>query len=185
MIHRSCVCFCVALGLAAGACELPDDEEDCSPTATPDPTQVVLNEVMAVQPDWIELYNPADRDLELEGLVLWSEDDGYGGGQEPWAFPPGAVIEAGGFVVVVCDHSNDSSLDELHASFRINRAGGELWLSRVHHPSCGEGTPQESIEDRVLYPAQHGTASWARVPDGGDSWMWGVPTREAPNRAAP
>ncbi|MBO5831280.1 MAG: lamin tail domain-containing protein, partial [Alistipes sp.] len=67
---------------------------------------VVINEVYTFSNqsevddlDWIELYNPTDQDIDLEGVLMWES----GGSEEAWAFPKGSIIKAKGYFVVDSD----------------------------------------------------------------------------------
>lgn len=71
--------------------------------------------------DWIELYNPSAAAVDLQGLYLTDEAD------EPtkWAFPTGAEIEAGGYLVVFAsDKDTVMPNGEVHTSYKLS-AGGE------------------------------------------------------------
>ena len=55
---------------------------------------VLINELVAksdVTEDWVELYNGGDESVDLSDYTL--EDSGG----EPWSFPEGTEIAAGGF----------------------------------------------------------------------------------------
>lgn len=73
-------------------------------------------------PDWLELYNSSDKDLNISGYGL--SDNMLTAAK--WAFPGGTVIKAKGYLVVFC--SGDASEGTLHASFRLS-ASDELILS--------------------------------------------------------
>lgn len=63
---------------------------------------VVLNEVQsndpAGGPDWIELANPTDTELDISGILIRDDDDSHG-----YVIPEGTVIPAGGFLVITSD----------------------------------------------------------------------------------
>ncbi len=84
-----------------------------TPTPTPTmgpPPAIRLNEVLP-RPDavdwdgsgaadaydeWIEIVSLADSTVDLGG---WAFDDIAGGGSQPYIFPPGTLVEPGGFLV--------------------------------------------------------------------------------------
>ena len=72
-------------------------------------------------PDWIEIYNPTDRDADLEGYGL-SDDS-----ENPYKFrfPEGAVLKAGEYMVVYCTGTEDlAPADGIYrAGFKISSQG--------------------------------------------------------------
>lgn len=134
---------------------------------TADPTGLVINEFMAYDvddgfahgADWIEVYNGGPEPLDLSHASLWSDD---GADQYPWIFPAGMGIDAGAWLVVICDETNAGG-DTPHASFRIAREGGTLELR-------WDG----GALDRVSYEHQTTGLSSARTTDGGAEWASGV-----------
>lgn len=63
---------------------------------------VVINEVQsndpADGPDWIELANPTDTDLDISGIVIKDDDDSH-----EYTIPEGTVIPANGYLVITED----------------------------------------------------------------------------------
>ena len=99
-----------------------------------DITKVVINEVCAKNkssikdasgeyPDWIELYNPTDRAVNLSGAGL--SDDA----ETPlkWVFPS-VNIQPKGYLIVFCS-DKDTKSPELHTNFKISGGNEELVLS--------------------------------------------------------
>lgn len=73
---------------------------------------VLINEIYAYsggndaidRAEFIELYNPGPDAIDLTGWILTDIDDsGECGGRHLWAFPEGAVIDSGAYVVVAKD----------------------------------------------------------------------------------
>lgn len=92
---------------------------------------------------WVELWNPTDRDISLDGYALTNDLDEPRRGQ----IGAGVVLPARGHVVLRLDVPS--------------AAGGELGLAR----------PDGSYIDRVRYGAQETDFSAAREPDGSDLWV--------------
>jgi hypothetical protein len=70
--------------------------------------------------DWIEIYNPTAKAIDLDGWYLTDNIDNL----EKWEFPP-AMLPAGGYLVVFASGKDvRQSGGELHASFSL-QAGGE------------------------------------------------------------
>ena len=80
--------------------------------------------------DWIEIHNPTDDVVSLDGWHLTDDVE------EPtkWSFPD-RQIEAGEYLVVFASgQSNDRYLDaegNLHTNFRLKRAGEYLAITHV------------------------------------------------------
>lgn len=93
----------------------------------PSPGDVKLNELVVINggsvlddqgdtPPWLELYNPTDVDIDLEGAFL--SDDFLN--PEKWTLPGGgqAVIPARGYLILYLDGKADT-LGGLHANFEV------------------------------------------------------------------
>lgn len=85
---------------------------------------VRLNEVMTSNkgsvpdglgnfPDWVELYNPSDKEVDISGYGL--SDNVLEGGK--YVFPAGTKLEPNGYIVVFCSGEAESPL---HAPFRLS-----------------------------------------------------------------
>lgn len=92
-------------------------------------------------PDWLELYNPGTEAVSLEGYFL-SDDP-----EEPlkWGFPSNAVIESGGYLVVIADGNELAKgqpfrrdywpfatvfTEKNHTNFSLSSAGESLLLTK-------------------------------------------------------
>ena len=85
--------------------EEPTSEPTGEPTSEPSSesennvSDVVINEVLAKSDstdDWIELYNSGTLQVDLSGLGLVDDIET----DEPWFFPEGTVLSAGGYVLI-------------------------------------------------------------------------------------
>jgi hypothetical protein len=168
-----------ALALVLSACWTADDivpgggdDGDDTADAAPEPDvppeidgRLVINEVMAdnaltvqddtgIAADWIELYNPNDRDVSLYGYGVTDDLD------EPHkaVLPDGLAVPAGGYLVLWLDGNPDKGPE--HVGLRVAREAGEVALSR----------PDRSPIDRLRYAEQAVDFSAARTPDGSDQW---------------
>ena len=71
--------------------------------------------------DWIEIYNPTEEAINLDGWFLTDDADDL----EKWEFPA-VEIARGGFMVVFASGKNRRDPDgQLHTNFQL-RAGGEF-----------------------------------------------------------
>lgn len=182
--------------LALGACGggSGDGDDDPRPDAGPpdagldaplpmvDPTvdgKLTINEVMTTNAltvstgegagaDWIELYNPNEVALALNGYGLTDDLT------KPRKFllPTGVSIPARGRLLLWADNAPERGA--AHVGFALDNDGGELALTR----------PDGTFIDRITYGAQEVDLSAAREPDGSDRWVieWNA-TPGAPNPA--
>ncbi|MCA9214010.1 MAG: CotH kinase family protein, partial [Planctomycetales bacterium] len=113
--------------------------------------------------DWIEVYNPGDDAVSLDGWYLTDDPDDL----SKWQFP--AVELAGkGFRVVSASRLNmyDVEEDEMHTNFRIASEGGYLALVRP------DGTVAHAFSPE--YPDQRTDVSYGFV-FGDDGIQMGEP----------
>lgn len=131
--------------------------------------QPLLNEIMASNRsthhdedgeynDWIEIYNPTDAWVALEGFGLSDDPD------RPfrWVFPE-VFVGPGQFLLVWASGKDRSDPhNPLHANFSISAAGEDVLLT---HPS-GE------LADLVPALPIPGGISYGRKPDGSEGWYF-------------
>jgi hypothetical protein len=138
---------------------------------------LVINEVLALNnktnvdeagqhEDWIELYNTGTAEIDLEGFQLTDSPDGK---TAPWAIPSGNTIAAGGWFLLWCD--DDAGDGPLHTDFKLEGNGETIAL----YDKTG------ALADELTYDEQAADTSWARHPDGGETWQAGTPTPLAAN----
>ncbi len=102
-------------------------------------------------PDWIEIHNPSDSPLNLDGWGL--SDDPTD--SHKWTFPS-IKIPAHEFLIVHASGNNIAEANKpLHASFRLSRTGEFLGLAKP------DGTFIDKFEPNF--------------PAGEDDWAYGVP----------
>jgi len=105
---------------------------------------------------WIELYNPGTNPIALNGVYL---SDDYSN-LTNWAFPPGAIINAGQFLVIFADGQTGlSTTNELHTSFMLPAGSGSLALSRLTNG-------QQQTLDYLDYTNLPANDSYGSLPDG-------------------
>ena len=140
-------------------------------------SSLFINEIMASNVDeyispafnfdgWVELYNPTDRAVELNGLLVSDPMNGEG----PWRMPQTmGVIPAKGYRLVWFD-SND--INPNNAPFKLDVDGGKIVFS---DENGNEIASQE-------YPAALERVSYARATDMTGEWGYtGTPTPDASN----
>lgn len=117
---------------------------------------IVMNETYsrgtAENPDWIEIFNDSDIEVDLSGFKIY-DAGGQSGTKPKKEFPAGTVIPSKGFYVIVVD-------DDDASGFGLSSGGDEVWLEQV------DGT----VIDNVVIPAMEETQSFGRQPDGSANW---------------
>ncbi|MBO4664886.1 MAG: CotH kinase family protein [Bacteroidaceae bacterium] len=146
----------------------------------PSSENIIINEVMAQNIDvyldpnqnygsWVELYNPTDRSVNLEGLYVSDDREnlkknklvkGYG------------TLPAHGYAILNFDHHEVwTKMAYRQIDDKLDPDGGTIIVS--------DGT---TIFAEFDYPASIGRTSYARTTDGGDTWGYsGNPTPNASN----
>ena len=104
--------------------------------------------------------------IDLEGFQLTDNPDGKGA---PWAIPAGNSIAAHGWFLIWCD--DDAGDGALHADFKLEGNGEQVAL----YDADG------AVADQLTYDSKTADTSWARHPDGGDTWQESTPTPLAAN----
>ena len=137
------------------------------------PDGIILNELMAANrgsvthadtnPDWIELHNPTNRDIDLAGAGL-----GDGVDKEPtFFFPANTLLPAKGHLVVWCDDQKESP--GLHTGFALDADGQNIAL-------WWPGDEGLKIQDAIGFGPQADDYSIGREPDGVGPWTLTTPT---------
>lgn len=146
----------------------------------PSSENIIINEIMAQNIDvyldpnqnygsWVELYNPTDRSVNLEGLYVSDDKEnlkknklinGYG------------VLPAYGYAILNFDHHEVwTEMSYRQIDDELDCDGGTIIIS--------DGTTIFAEQD---YPQSIGRTSYARTTDGGEAWGYsGNPTPNASN----
>jgi hypothetical protein len=140
---------------------LPDEYEvDTSNCPVPDCDQWYLDLGPSVfdgdYPDWIEIHNPGQESLELEG---------YGLSDDPtrpfkWIFPPVTLAPDGYLVVFASGKHKVQSY--IHTSFQLDRAGELVALT----------APSGVVSDQVFSGGIPIDMSMGRSPNAPSVWVW-------------
>ncbi|GAB1454119.1 hypothetical protein MASR2M47_41750 [Draconibacterium sp.] len=115
--------------------------------------------------DWIELYNPSDKDQDISGYYLTDSKKNL----TKWKFPTGTIIEKNAYLIVWAD--GDSTQVGLHTNYKLSSDGENVVLL----------TPDQQVINIVEYPATLIEQSWARKPNATGDFKWSVPTFNGPN----
>lgn len=109
-------------------------------------------------PDWVEIYNSSDKDMDLSGIGL---SDGAKK-KFKFAFPEGTVIPADGYILVYCDDAVNEAEGEYHAAFKLSATGETVYLT---HPEYGE-------IDSVEFPELGEDVTWGRYSNGSANFTY-------------
>jgi hypothetical protein len=147
-----------------------------------DPTAgVVINEVMAANSktikdpqgefdDWIELFNPTDKPINLGGMYLTDSELNA----RKWQFPEGTQIAPGGYLVLWADEDSSAS-GGLHVNFKLSTSGEDLFL-------VDRDDRHNAVIDHVHFEKQTADVAFGRHPRANTKWEPLVPTPGAANR---
>jgi len=123
------------------------------------PTGVFITEIVAsndayplgpnlITTDYVELYNASNKPVNLGGFGL---SDNLGRPRR-WQFPPKTIIEAQGHLIVALDGDVSKTKDgELHANFKIRKAGGETMTFSDSTGRILDRIPLPEIPTNVAY----------------------------------
>lgn len=111
------------------------------------------------QEDWIELYNPGDQPISLEGYALTDDLEG----PRRWVFPA-VTIQPKGYLLVFASGKDrrDPDTGYLHTNFRISRDGEDLMLTNA------QGETLDWIPPVLLPP----DISYGRDPSNTEQWTY-------------
>ncbi len=147
-------------------------------------SQVVINELSAAnrnhfqdnygdEEDWVELFNTGVADFDLSGYHFSDND----GNPTKWVFPAGAIIPAGGYLILIASGRNEFTGGFYHTSFRISQDTQEGAV--LADPSG------VIIDSYMLVNPNQLDHSRGRITDGAAGWgVFLTPTPGAPNTGA-
>ncbi len=127
---------------------------------------VLLNEVMQSNVDylmvekdfpdsWVELYNPSDKDVDIQGFLIGLKPDV----SKAYIIPEKCVIGSNSYVLIYCDKENRG----LHTDFRIDSGKGDLYLF---------DKDQNIIDELHLKKMPAPNVSYGRIYDGAEQWHY-------------
>ncbi|HXG47153.1 MAG TPA: CotH kinase family protein, partial [Methylomirabilota bacterium] len=124
--------------------------------------------------DWIELFNNGGQAIDLSGWSLTDDRDKPG----KWRFPSGTMLEAGAYLLVLCDDREEANApagpaSDLHAGFSLDGDGEYVGLFDA------QGVFVDGLTSG--YPKQVFFASYGRAP--GNPTEFGFLTTATPGAA--
>lgn len=133
---------------------------------------LVINEILATgSPDWIEIYNPNNQKVKLEG-GKWFITDNLG---NPEKFQlPDTAIKANGYLLIPCDGTGTQGVT-ITTTFSLSSSGEEAGLFYK------QGSLLTAI-DSTTFPALLSGTTYGRQPNGTGSFkILNSPSPEASN----
>lgn len=140
----------ISLPFVLMACGDSDEPIVNEPT---EKSEVVLfiNEIYATgSPDWVEIYNPGDESIDLEGFKIYDDL------ANKYTIPAGIKVDAKGYKLLYCD---DTATGD-HTNFKLSSNGETIWLESV----------EAKLVDKVTFPETTDGTSYGRFGDGSDNW---------------
>lgn len=152
--------------------------------------EIMINEIMADNGgsypnaageamDWLELYNAGSADVNVSG---WGFQDDPTKAWSKWkTLPEGAVVPAGGYLLVWGDNKDFNSYTgitngEVHVNMGLSKKGEGLHLALTN----GVGTVVKI--DGCDFPKQAPDVSWGRTESDSDEFLYFTePTPAAAN----
>ena len=146
--------------------------------------QVVINEIQVANVDmyldpsfnygsWVELYNPSDTEISLEGMKLRHTDAEEVIREEQLTASHGS-LKPGGFCLLWFDHNSEDGYyggkSDWQIPFKMDAEGGIVELLNN----------RGNLIDAASYPPATTRCSYARTMDGGTTW--GLTSQPSPKR---
>ncbi|MFK7906758.1 MAG: lamin tail domain-containing protein [Chitinophagales bacterium] len=111
--------------------------------------------------DWIEIYNNSDAQVDLSNAYLTDDVDK----PQKWAFPEGTSINSGAYLIVWADNDEEQNGIELHANFKLSKAGEFLMLM-----------DNNTVLDSLSFGEQNTNLTASRIPNGTGDFLIVLPT---------
>ncbi len=165
-------------------------EPSSQPSQGSDAGTVILSEIMSNNRlcpdaqgqilDYIELYNPSDRAVDISNYKLSDNESTIG-----YTFPQGTVIAANSYLVCYCNPGGNSSL---YAQFGISKDGETIYLynsanvciQTVSLPALSNDQPYIRASDGTWQAGTYGTPGFENTQEGYALWLeaLGIPAVE-------
>ena len=133
------------------------DEPFVAPPPPPPVVTPTINEIYSqgdsLNADWIEIYNPSSSQMDLSGYKIY-DNGGQGGTKPKMVIANGTVLPAQGFLTIVVD-------DTTASGFGLSSSGEQIWFENA----------AGSVIDNVTFPALGKDTSYARNPNGSNTWI--------------
>ena len=152
--------FIILLGISSCV----KDEDLKEPSVPSNDSSIFLNEIVSTgSPDYIELYNASDNDIDITGYTISDGSSDY--------VIPSASVGAKGYLVLLADDKNTVDDEGIHTNFKVSSKGEPIKLVDT------EG----KLVDQIDLPAMDDGTAYGRTTDGGPVWEVIAPSPGAPN----
>jgi diguanylate cyclase (GGDEF)-like protein/PAS domain S-box-containing protein len=122
--------------------------------------------------DWIELYNPTDKPVDIGGFYISDHKNEPLRWQIPDDQPEETTIPPGGYLLLWADE--DTEKGPLHLGFKLSKDGESITLT---------APDKKTVIDQIEFGKQERGVSYGRKADGSDKWEFFLnPTPAAPNQ---
>lgn len=129
----------------------------------------VLQDDFGEYDDWVELYNPTDCSINLNGIFI--TDDLADPTKYQLELAADSLLHPGSFILIWCD--DDSEQGAFHTDFKLSAAGEQIGIV------FADGA---TWLDSLTFGSQSADVSQGRFPDGNESWQnFPEPTPDASN----
>lgn len=154
----------IFLFIGITSCSSEDPEPPIDDTL---PATIAFNEVHSTgNPDWIELYNYGEENVELGGFTVFDKEE------SAYILPAGNSMKPGEFLILYCDDQGTG----LNLPFKLTSQGESITLQR----------PDGKMIDHIAFPAMGNGQTYARFPDGSGNWeLTGFATQNMTNGDGP
>ena len=156
--------------------------------ASNDETLATMVEGVEVFPDWLEIYNPTTKSIDLEGWYLTDDADEL----DKWRFPSGFFIASQEHLVVFAsDKDQDDYPDNypfvddtgrLHTSFNLAKGGEYLALVLPDGQTIAHAYDEYEHPGEMGFPPQETDISYGLY--NGQKRYFGIPTPEQFNNGS-
>ncbi len=118
--------------------------------------------------DWVEIYNPTEENINLDGLYLSDNPEN----PDKWAFP-NIDIPSKGYLLIWADEDGDQG--DLHANFKLSKAGEFIGIFDTEANDFG-------LIDGFEFGTQQADIAFGRIPDGGENLSTMTPSPNTTNQ---
>ena len=119
--------------------------------------ECIMDDIHEFPDSWVELYNPTDAPINLQGYKIGTKADA----SKAWQLP-NKTIASKGYVIIYCDKEGLEN-NRLHTDFRLESGkDGNLYLFTT------DGVVVDKLEKMAKMPAPD--IAYGRAEDGGETW---------------
>ena len=117
-----------------------------------------VTDASGASPDWIEIYNNSDEDIDLSGVGV---SDGAKN-KFKFTFPSDTTIKADGYILIYCDDAVTQAEGEYHAAFKLSATGETVYLT----------APNGTEIDMVEVPELSSDITYGRYKNGSATFRY-------------